>query len=109
MERALKIEPFFAEALYLRAQLYEISGSEEDKRKASIDYDVLMRHDPWNTLYVQRLAYLMCFRQKNCRKASDLLKESLQRIPSDVETLYWLGRVHGFGNTGQLLANLGSD
>lgn len=103
VERALRFEPFLAEALFLRAQLYEGSGAEEDKRKASVDYDVLIRHDPWYPLYVQRLAYLTCFGQKNCRKASDLLKESLQREPGDVETLYWLGRVHGFGNTGQLL------
>lgn len=102
VERALKIEPFLGDALFLRAQLYEVSDSEEDKRKAGVDYDVLMRHDPWKMEYVQRSAYLTCWRQRNCRKASDLLKSALSRAPHDVETLYWLGRVHGFGTTGQL-------
>ncbi len=102
-ERALKIEPFLGEALYLRAQLLEVSGNEEGRRKASVDYDVLIRHDPWKTEYVHKQAYMTCFLQGSCAKASQILQTSLQREPNNVETLYWLGRVHGFGQSGPLL------
>lgn len=103
VNRALKSEPYYGEALFLRAELFERKGTEEDLRKASLDYDLLVRHDPWNMVYVQRWAALSCFRMQNCHKASELLKEALEREPNNAETLYWLGRVHGFGNTGQLL------
>ena len=102
-QRALKIEPFLGEALYLRAQLLEESGTEDNRRQASVDYDLLVRHDPWKAEYVHRHAQLVCFLLGNCAKASQLLKESLLRDPNNVQTLYWLGRVHGLGQTGTLL------
>lgn len=90
-------EPFFAEALTLRAGLNEKSTDPAAQRAAAEDYYTLMNHDQWNMLPYHRLAVIRCEAQKLCKEAVNILGNALQREPMNAQTLYLLGRLHGFG------------
>ncbi len=90
-------EPYFAEALLMRARIRERSAAQEDQMGAVEDYSTLMNHDGWNMLYYQHYAWLRCMVQKQPKEGVDILLKALKREPGNVETLYLLGRLYGFG------------